>query len=135
MTTERRKKLSDIEAQRPFRGAAFPLSETLAKVETLRVEVRPTVKGRPIISFGNHEWIELYNEKTIVEILNCRNPSCYGGGLDLANLLWNVVNKKKAEDETSISCAGEERSPKGRRYHRPCDTRFSVKINVTYKEQ
>jgi hypothetical protein len=81
------------------------------------------------------ECLEVYNETNFKGILNCRNPLCFGGGLNLYSLiLWAVVGAKRTEYETTERCEGYEGSPKGRRKDGPCFTYFKVKVAVVYKD-
>ena len=133
--TERRMKLSDIEAQKnyPFRQKVNSFQEAYPTVETIRVEVRPSGEG--FEPYGNEmERVDVYTESSVPAIINCRNPRCFGGGLELGYMIrWAVVEAKSTEYETRISCRGYEGSPKGRRNDGPCDTFFKVKVNVTYR--
>lgn len=133
---ERHMKLSDVEAQRvyPFRGPAGSFQAAYPTVKSIRVEVRPVGEG--FEPFRNMtEWLDVYTESTIPAIINCRNPRCYSGGLELDYMIrWAVVEAKQTEYERTISCRGYEGSPKGRRKDGPCDTYFKVKVSVVYKE-
>ena len=129
-------KLSDVEAQKNyvFRQPAKNFLHAYTTVNSIRVEVRPVGEG--FEPFRNMtEWLEVYNENNLPAIVHCRNPVCYGGGLDLDCLIrWAVVEAKQTEYETTKKCCGYEGSPKGRRNDGPCDTYFKVKITVVYKE-
>jgi hypothetical protein len=132
----RHQKLSDVEAQKHyfFRQPAKSFLEAYPTVKNIRVEVRPVGEGfKPV---GNiTECLTVYTESNIPGIINCRNPRCYGGGLELDSLIrWAVVDAKQTEYETMKSCCGYEGSPKGRRNDGPCDTYFKVNVNVIYKE-
>jgi hypothetical protein len=132
----RRMKLSEVEANTKYLIPRAPstFKEAYPTVETIRVEMRPVGEG--FEPFGNMtERLEVYNENTIPAIINCRNPRCYGGGLQLDHLIrWSVVEAKQTEYERTTWCQGYEGSPKGRSKHGPCDTYFTVKVCVVYKE-
>lgn len=132
---EKRMKLSDVEAEKvyPFRQPGT-FAQAFPTVQSVRVEVRPNGEGfEPFMA--ERERVDVYTENTLAPIINCRNPRCYGGGLDLGYLLrWGVVEGKRTEFEDTILCKGYEGSPKGRKKDGPCDTYFKVKIQVTYKQ-
>jgi hypothetical protein len=129
-------KLSDVESQTNyfFRQPAKSFLDAYPTVQSIRVEVRPIGEG--FEPYRNQtERVEIYTENSVPPIINCRNPRCYGGGLELDYLIrWSVVEPKQTEYETRKPCCGYEGSPKGRRHDGPCDTSFRVKINVVYKE-
>ena len=135
MTKKRHMKLSDVEAQtyRPFAPRTSTFREAYPMIESLRVEVRP--HGEGFEPFGQQpEWLDVYTFDTVPALIDCRNPRCYGGGLDLDRLLrWEVVERKLTEFETTKPCRGYEGSPKGRRRDDECDTYFKIKISVRYK--
>ena len=136
MAQQRHLKLSDVEAQKvyPFRQSVNSFLEAHPTVASIRVEVRPVGEG--FEPYRNQtECVEVYTENSVPAIMNCQNPRCYGGGLELDYLIrWSVVEAKQTAYETTISCRGYEGSPKGRRKDGPCDTYFKLKISVTYKE-
>jgi hypothetical protein len=129
-------KLSDVEAQTNYLipRVASTFAKAYPNVETIIVELRPSGEG--FEPFGNdRECLYVYTKDSMVSIINCRNPRCYGGGLNLDYLIrWAVVEAKQHEYETVMSCQGYEGSPKGRRKDGPCDTRFRIKVSVTYKQ-
>ena len=136
MPAKRHMKLSDVEAQKTYFLPRTPTTfeNAFPTVETMRVEVRPEGEGfRPF--HGQQEWIETYVNGQIPTIINCRNPRCYGGGLNLGyELRWAIVEAKRTEFEHVYFCDGYEGSPKGRKKYGDCDTRFKVKITVKYKD-
>ncbi len=128
-------KLSDVEATKnyPFRQKVDSFHQAYPSIDSIRVEVRPTGEG---FEPYRHETgrVYVYNENSVPATIDCRNPRCFGGGLDLDHLIrWAVVESKRTEYEKTISCTGYEGSPKGRRNDGPCDTYFKVKVNVTYR--
>lgn len=105
------------------------------EVETIRVEIRPIGEGFKPFREGS-EVLIVYTENSVPPILNCRNPRCYGGGVDLDQLIrWFLVQGRHTEFEDLISCCGYEGSPKGRRNDGPCDTKFRVKVAIKYKNE
>ncbi len=133
---QRHMKLSDVEAQTvyPFRTPAETFVDAYPTVKSIGVEV--CAIGEGFEPFRNMtEWVEVYTESNMRSKLDCRNPRCFGGGLDIDYLIrWSVVEAKRTEFETTVRCRGYEGSPKGRRNDGPCDTYFMVKVNVVYKD-
>ena len=133
---QRHMKRSDVEAQKvyPFRERASSFQSAYPTVKSIRVEVRPS--GQGFEPYRNEiERVDVYTENSFRATIDCRNPRCYNGGLELDHLVrWAVVEAKLTEYETGMSCGGYEGSPKGRRNDGPCDTYFKVKVSVVYKE-
>jgi len=131
-------KLSDVEANTNYflPRVASTFEKAYPTVKSIRVEVRPVGEGFEPSRWSNQtEWLEVYNETNFQAILNCRNPRCFGGGLNLDYLIrWAVVEAKQTEYETTSHCEGYEGSPNGRRKDGPCDTYFKVKVAVVYKD-
>jgi len=129
-------KLSDVKALNVpfFAKPTNNFREAYPKVKSIRVEVRPDGEGfEPM--HGQTHWLEVYTESNIPTTINCRNPRCYGGGLDLDYLIrWSVVESRQTGFETTLPCRGHEGSPKGRKNCGPCDTHFKVKVTVVYKD-
>jgi hypothetical protein len=128
-------KMSDVEKATDYFFPRVPTTfeKAYPEVKSIRVEIRP--HGEGFEPFRNQtERLDVYTEKSVPAIVDCRNPRCYGGGLNLDDLIrWAVVEPKRTEYETSMSCGGYEGSPKGRRKGDPCDTLFNVKVSVTYR--
>src|SRR5580698_11058388 len=109
-------KVSDVEGEKiyPFRQPTT-FEKAFPTVESVQIEVRPDGEGfEPF--HGQKEYVDIYRNANIPPIINCRNPRCYGGGLDFQYLLrWGIVEGKRTEFEDTIACKGYEGSPKGRR--------------------
>jgi hypothetical protein len=134
---QRHMKRSEVEATKdyPFRQAASGIKASYPEVENIRVEVRPSGVGFEPFQPGG-ERLEVYTQDNFRPIINCRNPRCYNGGLELDCLVrWAVVEAGRTEYETEMSCGGYEGSPKGRRKDGPCYTSFKVKITAAYKAE
>jgi hypothetical protein len=132
VTNDRRMKLSDVEAQTnyAFCGTPTTFANAYPTVATLKVDVETKTVLR-----GEREESYSFNQESLRPILDCRNPRCFGGGIDLDRLLrFTVVGPKLTTFETTQFCTGYEGSPKGRRRTDSCDTMFKVKVAVTYKD-
>jgi hypothetical protein len=125
-----RQKASDVFADTNFAFATNgPFSEAFPTIEEARIEVEETDFGEPLRT--HHE-----NSKHggIGEFVDCSNPMCYNGGVNVADVLRHMVRENLTEYETgNQSCQGYEGSPKGRKKHRNCLHGFNVKAWITYK--
>jgi len=132
----RHRKLSDVKAQNVpfFSQPTSSFHKAFPTVKTIGVEVRSDGEGfEPL--HNQTEWLAVYTESNIPGTIDCRNPRCTDGGLDLERLIrWSVVEGKQASYETTKKCEGHEGSPKGQRKGEPCETYFKVKVSVTYRE-
>jgi len=129
-------KRSDVEAQTNYfiPRVVTTFEKAYPTVESIRVEIRPSGEGFEPFR-GQTEHLDVYTEKSIPAIIDCRNPRCYGGGLNLDYLIrCVVVEAQRTEYETTEYCRGYEGSPKGRRKYGDCDTIFRLRVNVTYKK-
>ncbi len=127
-------KLSDVEAHKiyPFRQTTT-FENAFPNVGDIRVEVR--IQGEEFDPAPGHpERLNIYKNGNIPTIINCQNPRCYSGGLDLHHLLRWVIAEKRTEFAEVTPCRGYEGSPKGRRNDGPCDTSFGVIMTIQYKE-
>jgi hypothetical protein len=136
MASDRRMKLADVEGQTNYLIPRVPTTfdKAFPEIEEIRVEVRPQGEGfEP--HRGENDRVDTYVNGGIPSIINCRNPRCYGGGLNLAYLIrWSIVEARRTEFEHRYTCEGYEGSPKGRKNYGPCDTQFRVKVTVKYKD-
>lgn len=129
MPTERHMKLSDVEAATDY---AIPrvvtaFEKAYPEVKILQFEVEGSD------TWGRYKVDHKGTEKNFRQLINCANPSCYRGGVDLGRILrWSLIPGKQSSFEDRISCCGYEGSPKGRRRTGSCDTYFRVKFVVEY---
>ena len=129
MPTDRHMKLSDVEAATDYAipRVATTFEKAYPEVKTLQFEI----EGSDI--WGRYKIDHRGTEKNFRQLINCANPHCYGGGVNLDRLLrWSLIERKQTSFEETISCCGYEGSPKGRRKTGSCDTSFRVKIAVEY---
>jgi len=66
-----------------------------------------------------------FTKSSLQRFVNCPNPSCQQGGLDLQPFISYRDN-----DEFTLSCNGHEGSPKGRRRGDPCDNTFKITLRI-----
>src|SRR5687767_6765746 len=121
MSDQKREKLSDVHNRSEYVLApkttfekAYP---TIAK---LLVKVSEGAGG-----FGESRTITL-TEQDFSHAVNCSNPVCYGGGVEVGWFIHDMVRAGKTEDSTSKSCQGYEGSPKGKKRYRSCMNFFRV---------
>lgn len=126
---EKRQKASDIFretnyflAQKTSFERAFP------EIEDIRVTVEE------FEDFSSVGWKRSFNKSNAGEYIDCRNSRCYGGGFDLGTLLRNMETKGETEYETTEYCRGYHGSPKGRKNYGPCEHRFKIRIEISYKD-
>lgn len=134
--SQRRMKLSDVEAARGrfCAGRPAPFREVCPTVKSIRVEIRPSGEGFEPYKSGD-EVLFVYDENSIPPIFDCQNPRCFGGGLNLDEVVRRyMVEGKLTKYEAPIWCCGYEGSPRGRRNDGPCHTTFRVKITIQYKD-
>ena len=98
------------------------------RVDQITISVKE--EGEGVFSNGEN----IYSNKTSIgEFINCSNPLCYGGGINIGNILRQMVREKQVSFENSEVCRGNEGSPKGKRVYRKCLNLFRVSIKIKYK--
>jgi len=63
----------------------------------------------------------------------CQNPKCNGGGIDINQIIEEMVSKKETIYDKKRMCHGRETSPKGRKEYGGCGHDFLIKIKIEYK--
>lgn len=117
---------------RPLLGTTNRFSDAFPEIETVKITVNTDV-------FGYHERNKDYrltflNEKRMSSRIDCPNPLCRRGGVDIDSLLRSMVVKGKIEFCEKIGCNGDEGSPQGRRRGRGCDNFFEITAEIKYKQ-
>jgi len=103
-----------------------PFKELNPQVQELIVKVLEEGKG----AGQNPEWQTLGN----VARLDCHNPLCVRGGVDLHHTLREMVATRRAELENVKMCGGiETGGPSAAPRH--CLNRFAFRISLTYKAE
>lgn len=134
MSREERQNASDLlRGSDLYFGHEVAFTEVFPQIANLRIQVDQVeaIWGQPR-SPGPHVFSM---DRQPGEVVDCQDPRCYGGGLQLGELLRDVVRQKRTELETSKRCCGYEGSPKGQRRYRNCLTLFKVRIQLTYREE
>jgi hypothetical protein len=66
-------------------------------------------------------------------LIECSNPLCRGGGYEIDSILSEMRRLRETERKGSISCPGDEGSPKGRRRGSRCGNKIQYTLTVKYK--
>jgi len=103
-----------------------PFRELNPKVEELMVKVLEEGRG----AGQSPEWQTLGS----VTRLDCHNPLCQRGGVDLHHTLREMVATRRAELENVEMCRGIERGGPSAAPRR-CLNRFVFRISLVYKAE
>lgn len=99
-------------------------------IEDFRIEVRETSD----VIWRGQERSRVYTKASPpAESVACSNPSCYGGGVSIGDILRLMVDNGTAEYRVSEKCRGHEGSPQGRRRGPSCMHGFDVSVTLKYK--
>ena len=66
-------------------------------------------------------------------VIPCSNPLCRRGGFEIDGVLLATRQSREIEREGSVSCRGDEGSPKGQRRGSRCGNKVRYKLIVKYK--
>lgn len=107
----------------PFLGTTTNVNDALPGIDKIDI----TIEQDPYGYYCQHEWqrVSQYTKASIPKHLQCINPKCQQGGIDLQSLVLFNENK-----EFDFSCNGHEGTPKGRRKGDPCDNRFKIRLTI-----
>ena len=130
----RRDKLSDVKAlSKPFLGSrTATFREAFPEIVSMRLEVDLDLSGTNVDKWNAHHVYTLESPPPIA--LDCPNQLCTRGGLDIEQILRNIVAGRQTEFNCGEGCRGYEGSPKGRVKYRECDNYYRVKGSITYKD-
>lgn len=124
--SDKRLKASDVAAQQKhLLGDKVTFSQAFPEIESVTVEGYETDYGFEI---GKCFWSTGYGE-----FLDCKNPQCYNGGVNIGQQIRFMLSVKETNREKMFYCQGYEGSPKGRIKRGMCAHRFHLKINIKYK--
>jgi hypothetical protein len=119
MSKNTREKLSDAYRDgRQFLVPRVPFAEAYPEIESIRVEVAGAV----------------YDERRVPAVMDCPNPRCYRGGVQIDQIIRMMVLDRQTEKDGVELCVGYLGSPKGRRQYGPCLERFPVRVSIRYRE-
>lgn len=107
----------------PFLGTTTNVNDAFPGIDKIDI----TIEQDPYGYYCQHEWqrVSRYTKASLPRHLQCINPKCQQGGLDLQSFVLFNEN-----GEFDFSCNGHEGSPKGRRKGDPCDNRIKIKLTI-----
>jgi hypothetical protein len=128
---EKHKKLSDVinDTNFVFKQKVNTFSEAYPTVNKLRVEVYESE------GLSGEKLNATMSETSFSHSVNCSNPVCYGGGVEVGNIIHEMVRKKLMEHEETKDCRGYEGSPKGKKKYRSCLQTFRIKAHLEYRSE
>ena len=107
----------------PTPAAAF--AKAFPTVESATAEVTESTHAATV---GVRTW-----DSTRPPVVECTNPKCHGGGVDLADVVRRMVFGRQAEHVSGVvMCPGFEEPPRYGRPGRGCVRMFRVAARVTY---
>jgi len=132
MSRKDREKLTDRinKTSYVFSRKVDSFEEAYPTIASLRVEVTESDLG-----FGRSPRTWPFTERNFQHAVNCSNPMCYGGGVEIGWMIHDMARNKETDREESKMCQGYEGSPKGRKRYRSCLHSFRIKVHVKYKEE
>ncbi len=104
--------------------------EAYPTVVSLRVEVTERDVG---LGGSSQSWT--LTEKNFNHALNCSNPRCYGGGVEIGWIIHDMARDRRTDLEETKKCQGYEGSPKGMKRYRSCLHSFHIRAHVEYKNE
>lgn len=130
MSREDRMKASDVHRYHPL-AQTGTFSDVFPEVKSVRM----TVSEEGHLTLGRYSYepkVRVYTEKQFPEYADCSNPKCYNGGVQIAQILREMVLDKKTHLETGKACQGYEGSPKGKRRYGKCVNFFKITADAEY---
>ena len=128
-----REKLTEVFAKtEPMFAKKVGFSEALPTIAKGRVEIK---EYRSLANDKPLNTVLRTDPRRIGEYYDCSNIVCYQGGVQIGDLLRQMVDEKSKSLREMKSCIGYEGSPKGRHRYRSCAHRFEVSIELEYKEE
>jgi len=108
---------------KPFLGTTTNVNDAFPGIE----EINITIEQDPYGYYCKHDWqrVSQFTKSTIPKHLQCVNPRCQQGGIDLQNVVLFNPN-----GECDFPCNGHEGTPAGLRIGDPCDNHFKIKLLV-----
>ena len=110
-------------SRQPFLGETTDRNEAFPDIISLTLTIRQDPFGHYLRPDRNHP--ATYTKANLRRRVECANPRCQQGGLDLQPIIDFQPN-----GEHEFSCSGHEGSPGGRRKGQPCNNSFQITLNV-----
>jgi hypothetical protein len=73
-----------------------------------------------------------FSKQFVAHVVDGGNPRYVKGGVFLGPLVSELIRKGSTSFHEMNKCRGFEGSPKGRRFHGPCDHTFTITIRIAY---
>jgi hypothetical protein len=124
MSRRRRNQALNGSAKTSFFASWVSFEGAFPTVEDCRIEVSYEDLGRPKPPG------RVYTKPTLLGRIECADPHCVGGGLDISMMLGLAVAERRADFEGGQSrCQGHAYSSTGQ----SCLVHFTVKGTITYR--
>lgn len=113
--------------RQPFSEETNDRSQIFPDIASLDLTIRQDTSGY----YLQHDWQreQRFTKANIPIHFACANSRCQQGGLNLQRIVLF-----SEPGEFSLSCQGQEGSPKGRWPGNPCDNRFNITLSITYTD-
>lgn len=110
----------------PFIGEkTSEFSRAFPTIDTLEVAITHEGIGRS----SQYNVTHLSNG-SMTEYVRCQNPSCYGGGLHIGEIVRDMTHRNQVTHRETRICNGHEGN--SRRVGRDCFNHFIVKVRIKY---
>jgi hypothetical protein len=117
------KVLQEFPPLEPF-GTLFPQIKHVS-VEVTESDCRKV--DRPLIY--------ACTEASYVEKLACHRNDCLDGGVRLGSILRKMIPDRIVDLVELISCDGHEKPRQDQEQAEPCQTKFTIKVHIVYKDK
>ncbi len=113
--------------RQPFSEETNDRRQIFPGIASLDLTIRQDTSGY----YLQHDWQreQRFTKANIPIHFACANSRCQQGGLNLQRIVLF-----SEPGEFSLSCQGQEGSPKGRRPGNPCDNQFNITLSITYTD-
>lgn len=72
-------------------------------------------------------------QHAVSQYIRCTNYRCYGGGIEIVQIVGEMVRNRETERTGEAECIGHEGTPKGRKIYGKCFNRFRYCVKISYK--
>jgi hypothetical protein len=96
------------------------------ELPTPGLEVSLSVRG----PYGERYSQVFTHERPPRQYVDCTNPLCYYGCVDVGHILRTMVLDRQTTRESSVHCKGNEGAPT----RKPCMASFGVKVDIDFRD-
>lgn len=109
-------------------GNLTTFAKAFPEINDLKIQITESVGNDNINQI-------IINKKNFRENIKCSKSGCFEGGVEIGNIVREMIYKKLKEKEDSFVCKGKISSPKGQRIYGngKCWNQFDYKIVLDYK--